>query len=61
MAALRDEYEKLMLDDTAGAALLRAFEAKNSALLINSNKDVDLLKGVYGDDISSVIERKAKL
>lgn len=55
-AAFREEYERTV-DDQLGSNLLRSFEAKNSALLINSNKDFDLLEGVYGD----IDELKKKL
>lgn len=48
-AALRMQYEKVFPEDTAGAAVLRALECKNIDLLSGSNKDLDLLKGVYGD------------
>ncbi len=54
MAALRELYEKNLPDDRAGARLLRALECKNIDLLQVSKKDLDLLKGVYGDDPSSV-------
>lgn len=50
VAALRAAYEKLLPEDTAGAAVLRALECKNTNLLMDSEKDLDLLKGVYGDD-----------
>lgn len=50
VAALRAAYEKLLPEDAAGAALLRALECKNVNLLTDSGKDLDLLKGVYGDD-----------
>lgn len=36
------------LKDPNGVALLKAFESKNNALLTESGKDLDLLKGVYG-------------
>ena len=50
MAALREHYERLLPADAEGARLLRALECKNSKLLLNSGKDVDLLKGVYGEN-----------
>jgi UDPglucose 6-dehydrogenase len=46
-AALRDLYEKVM-DDTKGAEVFRALEAKNIELLKATNKDLGLLSGVYG-------------
>lgn len=59
MAALRDEYEKKLPDDAAGAALLRAFEEKNIALLTMSMKDIDLLKGVYGGSLAVPPKKRA--
>ena len=50
IAAFRAAYEKLLPDDKAGAAVLKALECKNINLLMESEKDIDLLKGVYGDD-----------
>jgi UDP-glucose 6-dehydrogenase len=47
-AALRAVYESQCASDAAGAALLRAVEAKNNALLRDSHKDLDLLYGIYG-------------
>ncbi len=37
--------------DHEGNALLAAEVAKNNSLLKQSNKDIDLLKGVYGSDV----------
>jgi nucleotide sugar dehydrogenase len=48
-AALEDMYEKLMPEDQAGKELLQAFEKKNTALLKQSGKDVDILREVYGE------------
>lgn len=48
-AALRAEYERVVPEDGEGIALLRAFEAKNTQLLRDSGKDLDLLCEVYGD------------
>jgi len=47
LAAFREGYEK-DCDDEEGADVLRAMEAMNVALLRDSNKDLDLLEGVYG-------------
>lgn len=55
-AAFREEYERTV-QDHLGSELLRAFESKNSELLINSGKDFVLLEGVYGD----IEELKKKL
>ncbi len=49
MAALREMYERALPADKAGSNFLRSLEAKNIDLLIGSNKDLDLLRGVYGD------------
>jgi glycosyltransferase involved in cell wall biosynthesis len=49
-AAFREGYERMIPDDSRGIAALRAFERKNIELLLDSEKDVDLLKGVYGED-----------
>lgn len=48
-AAMRELYERDFPDDPEGIALLRAFEAKNSRLLRDTKKDLDLLRGVYGE------------
>ena len=37
--------------DRLGTEALKAFEEKNIQLLMSSNKDLDLLKGVYGSEI----------
>ncbi len=50
LAAFRESYEKQVTrgDDT-GTALLRAIEAKNNELLRSTNKDLELLKEIYGE------------
>lgn len=48
-AAFRSLYEKMLPDDARALALLKAFEAKNNELLKSTGKDLDLLKGVYGE------------
>lgn len=48
-AAFREMYERTV-DDENGLALLKAFENKNNDLLIRSKKDLDLLRGVYGEN-----------
>ncbi len=55
MTSLREYFERLLPNDTAAADLLRAFERKNIELLMATNKDVDLLRGVYGDDPSTAL------
>lgn len=49
-AAMREQYEKLVPEDAAGIAAFKAFECKNIDLLLKSEKDLDLLKGVYGEE-----------
>jgi len=49
-AAFCEMYKKEVGDET-GTKLLDAMRDKNIDLLVKSNKDLDLLKGVYGDDI----------
>lgn len=46
-AAFADMYDQLLTDEQ-GAALLRAFEQKNLELLKTTQKDLDLVEGVYG-------------
>ncbi|MDO8552903.1 MAG: hypothetical protein Q7S01_05305 [bacterium] len=59
-AALRELYEKNLPHDKAGNAALRAIELKNIALLKQTNKDLDLLQGVYGPGVVKHQTRKAK-
>ena len=56
-AAFRDVYEKLMPKDVASIAALKAFEKKNIQLLTDTNKDLELLVGVYGP---KVVKTKVK-
>ena len=46
MSALRQIYESIT-KDTKGVDILKSMEEKNKSLLTQSNKDIDLLKGVY--------------
>jgi UDPglucose 6-dehydrogenase len=48
-AALTDLYEKMRPTDTRGIEFMKAAEQKNIELLKESGKDLDLLRGVYGD------------
>jgi UDP-glucose 6-dehydrogenase len=48
LAAIREEYDRAV-GDADGGAVLRALERKNAALLSRSGKDLDLLRGVYGE------------
>ena len=54
IAALRQMYEKTLPEDKNGAAVLRALECKNIGLLLESAKDLDLLRGVYGENPKAV-------
>lgn len=49
-AALREFYEEVCIDEV-GSNFLRAAEMKNIDLLKQSDKDIDLLRGVYGMEI----------
>lgn len=48
-AAFRELYQKLLPRDVKGLAVLTALEQKNTELLKTSDKDVNLLHGVYGE------------
>lgn len=50
-AALRTHYEEVLSSDKETIVLLRALEAKNNSLLVATKKDLELLRGVYGEDI----------
>ncbi|PIR82463.1 hypothetical protein COU20_02395 [Candidatus Kaiserbacteria bacterium CG10_big_fil_rev_8_21_14_0_10_59_10] len=50
MAALSELYARRLSDDARGQSFLRAMECKNVDLLTKSGKDLDLLKGVYGEN-----------
>ena len=49
-AAFEELYGKKMADQL-GKDVLRALSLKNIDLLVKSNKDLDLLKGVYGENL----------
>lgn len=49
LAALREVYERTCYTDASGVALLRALEEKNNRLLRDSEKDLDLLREIYGE------------
>jgi nucleotide sugar dehydrogenase len=51
LAAIRELYQNNFPEDTKGADVFRALEMKNIDLLLSSNKDLTLLKGVYGDSV----------
>lgn len=48
-ASLRALYKEMLPDDREGIAVLTSLERKNNRLLTDSNKDIELLRGVYGD------------
>lgn len=47
--AFSDLYEKLYPEDAAAREALEGLQKKNNQLLKGTNKDLDLLRGVYGD------------
>ena len=56
VAALSAHYKKFVPSDKLGQKVFEAMEAKNIELLTGTNKDLDLLEGVYGP----VVTKKAK-
>ena len=56
-AAFRELYTKAV-EDPVGEAVLAALEAKNNELLVKSNKDIDLLLGVYGTAYVQNMQRR---
>ena len=54
-AAFHELYER-EIEDEIGKKLLKAMRDKNLKLLIDSKKDLDLLKQVYGEDIEEMIK-----
>ena len=51
IAALRSHVKKHLPADVLSRKVLEAMEAKNAELLISTDKDLDLLAGVYGPDV----------
>ena len=51
IAALRSHVKKHLPADVLSRKVLEAMEAKNAELLISTDKDLDLLTGVYGPDV----------
>jgi len=49
-AAFSEMYERAVGDEL-GKSILDSLKAKNIDLLVKSGKDLDLLKGVYGEEI----------
>ncbi|HTR18383.1 MAG TPA: hypothetical protein VMH91_00135 [Candidatus Paceibacterota bacterium] len=60
VAALRKHYKKHVPNDTLGAKVFEAMEAKNIDLLTSTGKDLDLLKGVYGVKVLKGAKKKKK-
>lgn len=50
-AAFSRMYREMLPEDTKGIEVLEALEKKNIDLLTSSGKDLDLLRGVYGDSL----------
>ncbi len=57
-AAFQELYEKLLPDDEFGLKLLQAMRDKNIDLLVSSDKDLDLLAGVYGGEVMKKKKKK---
>lgn len=53
-AAFRKLYERVVSDDVLGNEFLKSVEEKNKELLVSSGKDLDLLTGIYGDEIKKI-------
>ena len=53
-AAFAELYKKTFPDETKGIEVLSSLECKNIDLLMSSGKDLDLLKGVYGENPQQV-------
>jgi UDPglucose 6-dehydrogenase len=60
LSALRTHYEKYLPEDKFGARVFEAMEAKNIDLLTSTNKDFDLLEGVYGPGVLKKGKAKKK-
>ncbi|MBV9159684.1 MAG: UDP-glucose/GDP-mannose dehydrogenase family protein [Candidatus Kaiserbacteria bacterium] len=58
MAAFTRHYEKVV-KEPLGTAMLRAAQKKNIALLLASDKDLDLLTGVYGPSVVKSAKKRA--
>lgn len=52
MAAFRELYAQSFPTDAAGISVLRSLENKNVDLLTKTGKDLDLVRGVYGAQIT---------
>jgi UDPglucose 6-dehydrogenase len=49
LAAFSQFYQETLPNDETGKEIFTSLEEKNKALLISTNKDIDILKGVYGE------------
>jgi len=54
-AALERLYGEILPNEKAGVEVFHALARKNIELLLRSKKDLDLLEGVYGKDISKTV------
>jgi len=50
-SAFTEMYKKLMVDDKYGLNVLDSLQKKNNKLLLDSDKDLDLLKDVFGENV----------
>lgn len=60
VAALSRHFKKHLPKDTTAQKVLQAMEAKNIELLVSTNKDLDLLTGVYGEKVVNAAIAKNK-
>ena len=60
VAALRRHYKKHVPNDKLGLKVWEAMEAKNIDLLTSTNKDLDLLVGVYGKEVLKKGKKKTR-
>lgn len=58
-AAFREIYEN-SVNDELGVEVIKALEEKNIDLLLSTEKDLDLLQGVYGPSITKKVFQKKK-
>ena len=49
MAAFSEMFKEMLSEDVKGNTLIHALEEKNLELLASTNKDQDLVRGVYGE------------
>ncbi len=59
VAALSRHFKKHLAHDTLAQKVFEAMEAKNIELLTRTNKDLDLLEGVYGSRVVTSALRKS--